>query len=90
MKGIKSFFTGVELLNPIPTVADLETKFVKLTRYASWKHIGPYYRLKEAYAAMKSELKAMEINYHYPLIEIYGHWNEDESKLETEILFSLE
>ena len=62
--------TGVELLNPIPAVAGLETKFVKLTKYASWTHIGPYYKLKETYAAMKSELKAREISYQYPLIEI--------------------
>ena len=62
---------------------------VNLTKYAYWKHIGPYTELKDAYDGMNSELEKRILNSYYPFLEIYGHWTEDENKLETEIIFSL-
>ena len=81
-------FTGVELEQDVAD-ATLEIKKITLSGYAYWKHIGPYSKLKNAYAAMHSELEKRNINFYFPFLEIYGHWTNDETKLETEILFSL-
>jgi predicted transcriptional regulator YdeE len=82
-------FTGVELEQEPPAGNMMEQKKINLTRYAYWKHIGPYTRLKEAYNSMHHELGIRNINFYFPFLEIYGHWTPDETKLETEILFSL-
>jgi hypothetical protein len=38
---------------------------------------------------MRDELKRNGFSPGFPYIEIYGHWTEDETKLETELLMSL-
>ena len=81
-------FTGVELEQDVDDTS-LEIKNIALSKYAYWKHIGPYSKLKDAYSAMHIELEKRGINFYYPFLEIYGHWTNDETKLETEILFSL-
>ena len=82
-------FTGVELEEDIPDDSRMELKKITLARYAYWKHVGPYTKLKEAYSNMHSELEKRNIGFYFPFLEIYGHWTPDENKLETEILFSL-
>jgi effector-binding domain-containing protein len=82
-------FTGVELEHDVPPDSNLELKKISLSQYAHWKHIGPYSKLKSAYDAMHSELEKKVVSFYYPFLEIYGHWTNDETKLETEILFSL-
>jgi effector-binding domain-containing protein len=82
-------FTGVELEQDIPANVKLESKTISLSKYVYWKHIGPYTKLKDAYDGMHSELEKRNLNFYYPFLEIYGHWTNDENKLETEILFSL-
>jgi effector-binding domain-containing protein len=82
-------FTGVELDQEPPADITLELKKINLVSYAYWKHTGPYTKLKEAYSNMHSELEKRNMKFYYPFLEIYGHWTEDETKLETEILFAL-
>jgi effector-binding domain-containing protein len=82
-------FTGVELEQDVPPDTKMELKNINLSQYAYWKHIGPYTKLKDAYSAMHNELEKRGISFYYPFLEIYGHWTNDETKLETEILFSL-
>jgi effector-binding domain-containing protein len=82
-------FTGVELEQEAPADSAMEVKKINLIQYAYWKHIGPYSKLKNAYDAMHSELEKRNINFYYPFLEIYGHWTNAETKLETEIIFSL-
>ena len=62
---------------------------VRLLRYAEWKHVGPYNKLGEACAALKKAVEAMGFRLSGPLVEVYGHWTDDESKLETTILLSI-
>lgn len=82
-------FAGVELeKEPGPGVT-LESKVISLSSYAYYKHIGPYSQLKEVYAGMRDELKRRGIVPGYPGLEIYGHWEKDESKLVTEILMAI-
>ena len=82
-------FAGVEL-NDIPNQdAGLEQKNITLLKYACYKHIGAYNLIKQAGQNMTDELKSKGYRTILPYIEIYGHWTNDETKLETELLMSL-
>lgn len=82
-------FAGVELEEDLPADSRMEAKSVILPKYARWKHVGPYSTLKQSYDAMHAELARRNLDFYFPFLEIYGHWTPDESKLETDILFSL-
>ncbi|MEP6613502.1 MAG: hypothetical protein ABJA76_16490, partial [Mucilaginibacter sp.] len=82
----EKIFAGVELEDNAITDTGLEQKTVLLTKYAYYKHIGPYSQLKQAGDNMRNELQKMGLKPVLPYIEIYGHWTNDESKLETELL----
>jgi effector-binding domain-containing protein len=82
-------FAGVEL-DGIPNQdTELEQKSITLVKYAYYKHIGPYNLIKQAGQKMRDELKSKGYETTLPYIEIYGHWTNDETKLETELLMSL-
>jgi predicted transcriptional regulator YdeE len=82
-------FAGVELENPPDASTGLEQKQVSLTKYAYYKHIGPYNLIKQAGTRMTEELKLQDLETRLPYVEIYGHWGPDESRLETELLMSI-
>jgi effector-binding domain-containing protein len=82
-------FTGVELMTPPPAGCPLEGKTVSLPRYAYYKHLGPYSEMKATYEAAREEFKKVGIRARLPYVEIYGHWTDDPSKLETELLWSI-
>ena len=83
-------FAGVELENPLVTDTGLELKTISLTKYAYYKHIGPYSLLGPAGDNMLKEIKRLGLTSKLPYIEIYGHWTDDEAKLETELLTALD
>lgn len=82
-------FAGVELDNIPGHDTGLEQKNISLTKYAYYKHIGPYHLIKQAGQNINAELKQKGFETTLPYIEIYGHWVNDETKLETELLMSL-
>ena len=84
----ESVFAGVELDN-IPNQGMDGTKSITLLKYAYYKHIGPYHLIKQAGQNMNDELKKKGFGTSLPYIEIYGHWTNDETKLETELLICL-
>ena len=82
-------FAGVEL-NDIPEHdIGLEQKSITLTKYAYYKHVGSYNLIKQVGQNMRDELKSKGFETIFPYIEIYGHWTNDETKLETELLMCL-
>ncbi|MGZ3751545.1 MAG: hypothetical protein ACXVB0_07025 [Mucilaginibacter sp.] len=83
-------FAGVQLENPSITDTGLESKAILLKKYAYHKHIGPYGQLKQAGDNMQNELRRMGLKLISPYIEIYGHWTNDETKLETELIMAVE
>jgi hypothetical protein len=85
----EKLFAGVELNEAPEDVTLLEQKNIHLKKYAYYKHIGPYNLLKQAGQNMRNESKYRGFEIIFPYIEIYGHWTEDESKLETELLMCL-
>ncbi|MGG9963090.1 GyrI-like domain-containing protein [Ferruginibacter sp. SUN106] len=82
-------FAGVELNNIPDEDTGLEQKNITLTKYARYKHIGPYHLIKQAGQNMVAELKNRGYETILPYIEIYGHWTNDETTLETELLMCL-
>ncbi|MES2372034.1 MAG: GyrI-like domain-containing protein [Bacteroidota bacterium] len=82
-------FAGVELDSMPGDETGLEQKNISLTKYAYYKHIGPYHLIKQAGQNINAELKQKGFETTLPYIEIYGHWVNDETKLETELLMSL-
>lgn len=83
-------FAGVELEDASVTGTGLEQKAISLKKYAYYKHIGPYSQLKQAGDNMQNELRKMGLKPGLPYIEIYGHWTNDETKLETELLVAVD
>ena len=82
-------FAGVELEESPKQEIGLEQKSIILIKYAYYKHIGPYNLIKQTGQAMNDELKRSGYEIGLPYIEIYGHWTNDETKLETELLTNL-
>ena len=82
-------FAGVELDGPIPDDTGLEQKNISLTRYAYYKHIGPYSGIKQAGENLQNQMRQRGFKPVFPYIEIYGHWTNDETKLETELITAI-
>jgi hypothetical protein len=88
-----TLFAGVMLDDSaaaMPAAAGLERKKIRLTRYAVWKHIGPYHLIPATGRAMVTALEAAGRRTGWPMVEVYGHWISDESKLETETFVALQ
>jgi len=82
-------FAGVELEEiPKPDII-LEHKSLSIPKYAYYKHIGPYNLIKQAGQEMKKAIMDKGFEVALPYVEIYGHWTNDQSKLETELVMCL-
>ena len=83
-------FAGVELEGAPGQNLGLEVKKIMLDNYAYCKHIGPYQLIKKTGQNMRDELERRGLKTVLPYIEIYGHWTNDETKLETELLMAIQ
>jgi hypothetical protein len=79
-------FAGVEAEIDDAAALGLERNVVRLSRYVSRTHIGPYSTLGRTGDALNKAIEAMGLRPGWPMIEVYGHWTDDESKLETTII----
>jgi predicted transcriptional regulator YdeE len=82
-------FAGAELDDSTDSNYGLEKMTIDIEKYAYYKHIGSYNLIKQTGQSMTKELLKQGYKIMLPYIEIYGHWNKDESKLETELIMSL-
>jgi predicted transcriptional regulator YdeE len=82
-------FAGVELDDTPKHDIGLEQKNITLIKYAWCKHIGPYNLIKQTGQNITKELMDRGFETTFPYVEIYGHWTNDETKLETELLMCL-
>ena len=83
-------FAGLELTSPETIKTILVKQEFTFTKYAYWKHIGPYSELANAYNKVHAEITDLGCTATCPSMEIYGHWTDDDSKLETEIFISVD
>ena len=79
---------GVEVAGPFEDVEDVVYSSTSSGEVASTLHIGPYSDLGSAYDALiqwcqENHRAQMNVNW-----EVYGDWEEDPTKLQTEV-FSL-
>ncbi|MEP1209824.1 MAG: GyrI-like domain-containing protein [Rhizobiaceae bacterium] len=81
-------FVGVEL-EPDSGDSKLELFPLELSKYATYRHIGPYSELGGTHQAIHAEIEKRGMSATRPTVEIYGHWQEDESKLITDVLIPL-
>lgn len=86
----ESVFAGVEIDEQQKNNSAVEHKNILLKKYAYFKHIGSYNLIKQVGQRMIEEIKSKGLETTLPYIEIYGHWNNDESKTETELLMNLQ
>jgi effector-binding domain-containing protein len=56
---------------------------------ATTVHLGPYQRLSEPHAAIRKWCDDHHRTMAGPSWEIYGHWNDDPSKLRTDVFYLL-
>lgn len=82
-------FTGVEPVGDIGDVGPLESLEVVLTRHVRHVHKGPYTALPAVWSQLKAALQQAGESPGTPGLEIYGHWCENPSDLETTILLAL-
>ena len=82
-------FAGVEMEGGVSDKVGLEKREISLLKYAYYKHVGSYRLIREAGERMRSALVHMGLRVVMPYIEIYGHWEQDEGKLETELIMAL-
>ena len=85
----EKLFAGVELIDIPGHNTGLEQKSITLHKYGYFKHIGSYSLIKQAGQNMRDELQRKGYEIIMPYIEIYGHWTNDETKSETELLMAL-
>lgn len=82
-------FAGIES-SADPAALGMEARNVHIARYATFKHIGPYSLLGQTSAEPRKAVESQGLRPSGLLIEIYGHWTSDESKLETDIVLELQ
>jgi hypothetical protein len=82
-------FCGVELESSPVNNFGMEQRDITLKKYAWYKHVGPYNLLFEANEKMRKELQKLGLKYGPPSLEIYGHYEPDPQKLETEIIYTI-
>lgn len=83
-------FTGVELTHSTDKVEGLEHLDVELPRYLRAVHVGPYAGLPQAWAELKAHIEQSGERSTGTGMEIYAHWLQDETRLETIILLGLQ
>ena len=82
-------FAGIELtLQPEQT--QLTKREYSFAQYAYFKHIGSCRLLPDVHEEIRSDLTSAGHLFDFPIIEVYGQRNEDETKLETEIYYPLQ
>ena len=84
-------FAGVELLEPdAGLLPGLAIRRVHFDRHVSFTHVGPYRLLGEAHQRVRDEIARQGWTVAPPVVEVYGHWSDDESKLQTRIVCGIE
>ena len=80
---------GADVLTPFEGSDGVLCSATPGGRVATTRHIGPYSRLSEAHSAI---LAWCDENGHSRTSvswEVYGHWNDDPAKLETDVFYQL-
>lgn len=83
-------FAGLEPTSPDAGQTGLVQREFGVAQYVYWKHIGPYSGLADAYRTVEAEIARLGCTGTCPSMEVYGHWTDDASRLETELFVSVQ
>ena len=89
MKTMTAYSPALNLTSRQHVIWDWNKKPLRLKSTPTTKTSGPYNKIKETGQAMKRELEQRDLETILPYIEVYGHWTNDETKLETELYMCL-
>jgi effector-binding domain-containing protein len=81
---------GVEVAGPFDAIDDVVYSSTPAGEVASTLHIGPYSGLGSAYDALAEWCRNNNRPRARTYWEVYGDWNEDAAKLETEVFYLLD
>lgn len=90
LEGPKRMEVGVQVPGDFEPPADLVRTQSPGGFAAHTSHIGPYSELDKAYDRLHTWIAQKNLKMLGPFWEVYGHWNEDQSKLRTDIYFLVE
>jgi effector-binding domain-containing protein len=80
---------GVEVLDPFEGDGEVFATETPSGEVAVALHVGPYSRLNETHDAVHAWASANQREFAGRSWEIYGHWQDDETKLETNVVYLL-
>jgi len=84
---------GVEVPTPFASFGEVIGSSTPAGRVVTTTHFGPYPGLRDAHAAIHRWCKANGHTPIRPMWEVYGHWkddwNNDPSKIQTDIFYLL-
>jgi DNA gyrase inhibitor GyrI len=80
---------GVGVLDPFEPIGEVRPVETPAGEAAVAVHVGSYSRINEAHDAIHAWAPANKREFAGQSMEIYGHWTENESKLETTIVYFL-
>jgi effector-binding domain-containing protein len=88
--GVEVVEAGVQVFDSITSLPDgLVASATPAGRVAKTLHVGPYSGLAAASASLAAWCAANDHGLAGQSWEVYGDWDQDESKLETEIYLML-
>lgn len=76
---------GVEVARRFQSSGPVVCSVLPAGEVARTVHVGPYFEMRKGYERLDAWLEANGRQAPGPRWEVYGDWNEDEAKLETEI-----
>jgi effector-binding domain-containing protein len=80
---------GVEVVQPFAGDGRVFCSSTPAGMVATAAHLGPYDRLGEAHAALRTWCAEKGHALAGPFWELYGHWEDDPSKLRTDVFYLL-
>ncbi len=81
--------TGVEVPEGFVPKAPAYLRHTPGGRVVTGAHIGSYDRMRTTYEAVEAHVRQHGLKLRGASWEVYGHWNEDTSKLRTDIFYPI-
>lgn len=78
---------GVEVSGDFDGTGDVISSHLPAGRIVRTVHLGPYNGLPGAHGAVRAWCEKQRLELAGPNWEIYGDWNDDPTKLETEVCY---
>ncbi len=89
MQGAGSIEVGVEVREEFESTADVVCSATPAGIVALTTHFGAYAQLGAAHEAVMTWYRQNNREIAMPFWEIYGHWSDDPTKVQTDVIYLL-